>query len=504
MSMAYSLTLEEARRRCAKERRVAVHRELLADLDTPVSAYLKVAGSGRGFLLESVENGERSSRYSFLGGEPRATISYQDRVAHLEQADGSFADHARAWACDDPLEALREVLGQPGMSKEGLPAFCGGAVGYLGFEVAGCFERLPVGPPADPRVPDAVFMLVDPVLAFDHVLRTVKVISTVSAGDPGGVDTSYASAVERIDAACRRLAQPTKPTVVPPATEMSREEPRSNVGQARHEAAVQRAIDYIHAGDAIQVVISQRLSRPMRVDSFTLYRALRTVSPSPYMVYLNFGDFALVSASVETLLKVTGDRLYYHPIAGTRRRGATPEEDAALEQELRHDEKERAEHVMLVDLGRNDLGRVAVTGSVHVSELMEIERFSHVMHMVSTIEARLALEYHPFDALRSAFPAGTVSGAPKIRAMEIIAELEPHQRGPYAGTAGYFDYSGDLDTAITIRTALVRDGMVYVQAGGGIVADSNPTAEWQETMHKASGMLRAIDVAEHLAEMQAF
>jgi anthranilate synthase component 1 len=280
--------------------------------------------------------------------------------------------------------------------------------------------------------------------------------------------------------------------------------PVSNVGQERHEAAVRRAIEYIHAGDAIQVVLSQRLSRPMAVDSFTLYRALRTVSPSPYMVYLNFGDFALVSASVETLLKVTSDRLYYHPIAGTRRRGATPEEDAALEQELRHDEKERAEHVMLVDLGRNDLGRVAVTGSVQVTELMEIERFSHVMHMVSTIEARLAPEYHPFDALRSAFPAGTVSGAPKIRAMEIIAELEPHRRGPYAGTAGYFDYSGDLDTAITIRTALVHDGMVYVQAGGGIVADSNPTAEWHETLHKASGMLRAVDVAERIGELQAY
>jgi anthranilate synthase component 1 len=241
----------------------------------------------------------------------------------------------------------------------------------------------------------------------------------------------------------------------------------------------------------------------MHADSFTLYRALRTVSPSPYMFYLNFGAFALVSASVETLLKVTGDKLYYHPIAGTRPRGAIEEQDLALEQELRHDEKERAEHVMLVDLGRNDLGRVARTGTVVVSDLMAVERFSHVMHLVSTVEARLDPHFHPFDALRSAFPAGTVSGAPKIRAMEIIAELEPHRRGPYAGTAGYFDYSGDLDTAITIRTALVHEGMVYVQAGGGIVADSDPTTEWNETMHKAGGMLRAIRVAEHLAELQA-
>ena len=242
----------------------------------------------------------------------------------------------------------------------------------------------------------------------------------------------------------------------------------------------------------------------MAADSFTLYRALRTVSPSPYMVYLNFGGFSLVSASVETLLKVDGSRLYYHPIAGTRPRGATPEEDLALEKELRADVKERAEHVMLVDLGRNDLGRVAETGSVQVSDLMAIERFSHVMHMVSTIEARLAPGLNGFDALRSAFPAGTVSGAPKIRAMEIIAELEPHRRGPYAGAAGYFDYSGDLDTAITIRTALVHEGMVTIQAGGGIVADSQPATEWNETMHKAGGMLRAVEAAEHLADVQAY
>lgn len=497
--MTYSLTLEEARTRCQAERRVPIYRELLADLDTPVSAYLKVAGAGRGFLLESVEHGERSARYSFLAGEPRATLSYQDGTATLQRRHES----PQVFPCADPLAALCDLLGPPGLAKDGLPPFCGGAVGYLGWEVAGCFERLPVGPPAQPRVPDALFMLADPVLAFDHVLRTVKVISTIAAGDPGGVDAAYVAAIARIDAACRQLARPTPPAQASSVARDAPVTPVSNVGQARHEAAVRRAIDYIHAGDAIQVVIAQRLSRPMAVDSFTLYRALRTVSPSPYMVYLNFGDFALVSASVETLLKVTGDHLYYHPIAGTRRRGGTPTEDAALEQELRHDEKERAEHVMLVDLGRNDLGRVAVTGSVQVSELMEIERFSHVMHMVSTIKARLAPEYHPFDALRSAFPAGTVSGAPKIRAMEIIAELEPHQRGPYAGTAGYFDYSGDLDTAITIRTALVHDGTVYVQAGGGIVADSDPTAEWQESMHKASGMLRAVQVAEQIGQLQA-
>jgi anthranilate synthase component 1 len=357
---------------------------------------------------------------------------------------------------------------------------------------------------AEPAVPDALFMLADPVIVFDHVLRTVKVITTIAPEDPDGVAAAYDAAISRIDRTCRLLAQPTVPPRIEKREECGQVEPTSNVGQQRHEAAVSRAVEYIHAGDAIQVVISQRLVRPFSADSFTLYRALRTVSPSPYMVYLNFGEFSLVSASVETLLKVTGNHLYYHPIAGTRRRGTSPEEDAALEQELRSDVKERAEHIMLVDLGRNDLGRVAETGSVQVTELMEVERFSHVMHMVSTVEARLEQGRHPFDALRSAFPAGTVSGAPKIRAMEIIAELEPHQRGPYAGSAGYFDYSGDLDTAITIRTALVHGGNVYVQAGGGIVADSNPTEEWQETMHKASGMLRAIHVAEHLADLQAY
>jgi anthranilate synthase component 1 len=497
--MTYSLTLDEVRTRCAAEQRVAIYRELLADLETPVSAYFKIAGSGPGFLLESVENGERSARYSFLGGAPREMLRYDSGEACVLRG----AETVRSWPCRDPLEALRSFLGPPGMQKDGLPPFCGGAVGYLSFEVAAYFERLPLGPPVEPAVPEALFMLADPVLVFDHVVRKARVISTVRTDDPAGIDAAYAAATARIDAMCRALAQPLPTPHATAPDQLPEVRAVSNVGRQRHEDAVRRAIEYIHAGDAIQVVIAQRLSRPLRTDSFSLYRALRTVSPSPYMVYLNFGDFALVGASVETLLKVTGRRLYYHPIAGTRRRGATPEEDLALERELREDVKERAEHVMLVDLGRNDLGRVAETGTVHVTELMEIERFSHVMHMVSTIEAQLDARYHPFDALRSAFPAGTVSGAPKIRAMEIIAELEPHRRGPYAGTAGYFDYSGDLDTAITIRTALVHDGMVYIQAGGGIVADSDPAAEWQETMHKAGGMLRAVEVAEHLAEMQA-
>ncbi|HVA91221.1 MAG TPA: anthranilate synthase component I [Chloroflexota bacterium] len=497
--MPYSLSLEEARTRCAAEGRVAIYRELLADLDTPVSAFLKVVGASPGFLLESVENGERSARYSFLGMGNRARLEYQDGVARLTGP----GTEAREWVCADPLQALAEFLGPSTLRKDGLPPFCGGAVGYLGFEVAGCFERLPRNPPAEPRIPDAVFLLADPVLVFDHVLRMVKVISTISPDEPGGVDASYREAVARIDEVVGRLALAVTPTPFQAPRYDQPPEVSSNVGQDQHMAAVARAVDYIHAGDAIQVVVSQRLSRPLGVDSFTLYRALRTVSPSPYMVYLNFGDFALVGASVETLLRVTGRKLYYHPIAGTRRRGTTEEEDLALERELLADAKERAEHIMLVDLGRNDLGRVAVTGSVRVSDLMTVERFSHVMHMVSTVEAELAPEHHPFDALRSAFPAGTVSGAPKIRAMEIIAELEPHQRGPYAGSAGYFDYSGDLDTAITIRTALVHQGMVHVQAGGGIVADSDPLAEWQETLHKARGMLRAVEVAEKLGDLQA-
>jgi anthranilate synthase component 1 len=498
--MPYTPSLEELRDRIAIEGRVPIVRELLADLDTPVSAYLKVAGTGRGFLLESVENGERSSRYSFLGGEPRTTLTFQAGSAVLEREDRPRHE----WRCADPLDALRQMLGALRPRNDALPPFCGGAVGYLGYEVASCFERLPVGDSVPPMVPDALFMLADPIVVFDHVLRTVKVITMASLDEEESVDQAYASARRRIDAVSELLARPTVPPrlKVPPGGD--RPAAQSNVGQSRHEQAVRRAVEYIHAGDAIQVVLSQRLARPMAADSFTLYRALRTVSPSPYMVYLNFGNFSLVSASVETLLKVQGDRLYYHPIAGTRRRGATPEEDLELENALRHDAKERAEHVMLVDLGRNDLGRVARTGTVNVSELMAIERFSHVMHMVSTIEAKLAEGLDGFDALRSVFPAGTVSGAPKIRAMEIIAELEPHRRGPYAGAAGWFDYCGDLDTAITIRTALVHGDQVYIQAGGGIVADSQPTEEWNETMHKAGGMLRAVESAERLAELQAY
>ena len=320
------------------------YREMLVDLDTPVSAYLKVVGTEPGFLLESVENGERTARYTFLGMGSRARLTYQDGVATLTRQDAVL----REWPCPDPLTALRAFLGPADLKKDGLPPFCGGAVGYLGFETAGCFERLPKGPPAERGVPDALFLLADPVLAFDHVLRTVKVISTISPDEPGGVEGSYHAAVARIQEVCSRLAQPW-PRPEQPAGPGNSPAAVSNVGKDRHMEAVRRAVEYIHAGDAIQVVVSQRLSRPLAVDSFTLYRALRTVSPSPYMVYLNFGEFALVGASVETLLKVTGKHLYYHPIAGTRRRGASPDEDAALEKELKSDEKERAEHIMLVD-----------------------------------------------------------------------------------------------------------------------------------------------------------
>jgi anthranilate synthase component 1 len=498
--MIYSLSLDQVRAALTTAGRVSLYREMLADFDTPVSAYLKVAGQGRGFLLESVENGERSARYSFLGGEPRSTLVIGHGRARLERE----GREPKEWACTDPLAAVRDLLGAPAPRLPGMPPFQGGAVGYLGYEVAGCYERLPSAAVGSPDLPDALFMLADPIVAFDHVLRTVRVITTIVGGGAASVEEAYAQALARIDEVCRRLALPTVPPKLSAPPTGPSPEPRSNVGQARHEAAVRRAVEYIHAGDAIQVVLSQRLSVPFHADSFTLYRALRTVSPSPYMVYLQCGAFSLVSASVETLLRVRGDSLYYHPIAGTRPRGATPEADAALERDLRADAKERAEHVMLVDLGRNDLGRVAATGSVRVTELMGVERFSHVMHMVSSIEARLAQGKDGFDALRSVFPAGTVSGAPKIRAMEIIAELEPHRRGPYAGAAGYFDYSGDLDTAITIRTALVHDGQVHVQAGGGIVADSRPADEWQETLHKAGGMLRAVKTAEGLASLQVY
>jgi anthranilate synthase component 1 len=481
---------------------VPVYRAILADLETPVSAYLKIARGAGSFLLESVEGGERLARYSFLGTSPYLVAQLDAGTCELFR-DGE----RRTFAFRNPLDVVRGELGQfTPVPVPGLPTFVGGAVGYLAYECARYFERLPA--PDDPGlgIPEAIFLFVDTLLVFDHLQHRILVVSNArldgSEGDPG---EAYDRAVERIETLVARLKQslPDPATATPSRSRPGVPRGHSfgnglygNVPPGRYQEMVVEAKKYIHAGDIIQVVPSQRFSRGTEAHPFAVYRALRTVNPSPYMYYLDLGSFQIVGASPELLVKVEDGQVTTHPIAGTRRRGATDAEDLALAQELAANEKEQAEHIMLVDLGRNDIGRVAQPGTVRVPQLLQVERYSHVMHLVSHVTGKLRADLTAYDALQACFPAGTVSGAPKIRAMEIIAELEGDRRGCYAGAVGYFSYSGNLDTAIAIRTCVYRDGVVSVQAGGGIVADSEPDDEHEETVNKARAVLKAIDVAE--------
>ncbi|MDO8750802.1 MAG: anthranilate synthase component I [Dehalococcoidia bacterium] len=465
---------------------VPVYREINADLETPVSAYLKIARGSYSFLLESVEGGERLARYSFIGTEPSSVLK---------------SGPGQPLGATDPLAHIQQALAhyRP-VPVPGLPRFHGGIVGYLGYDAVRYFEpRVPQARRNTLLLPESVFMLTDTLLVFDHLQHKIRVVSHAHLED--GLDAAYARATERIEEVIDRLSQPLaarRPSQM--ATVGAAPQVASNMTQEDHEAAVLRAKEYITVGDCIQVVLSQRLSRPTKAAPFDLYRSLRAINPSPYMYFLQLDDFHIIGASPEMLVRVEDGRIDYHPIAGTRPRGESPERDAALEQELRADVKERAEHIMLVDLGRNDVGRVSVPGSVKVTQLMDVERYSHVMHIVSHVQGRLRPDLSVYDALRSCFPAGTVSGAPKIRAMEIIAELEPDQRGVYAGAVGYFSFSGNMDTAIAIRTIVLKDGVAHVQAGGGIVYDSVPETEYQETLHKASALLRAIEAAEEVGQ----
>ncbi|MCC7103921.1 MAG: anthranilate synthase component I [Chloroflexi bacterium] len=474
--------------------RVAVYREILADMETPVSAYLKVA-DGPSFLLESVEGGEHLGRYSFIGPSPSAQL----RLHATGTADLKQGEAVSQLAFEDPLALIDGIVaGEEYVPSDGLPRFAGGAVGYLSYEIARFFERLPLAANDPVAMPVGELLVVSTLLVFDHLRRTIKVIAHVRLDRD--LREEYDAAESRIEALIERLAGPLPARAdrqfALEAMARPGERPVSNVGQEAYEAAVRRSKEYIAAGDIIQAVISQRFEVETRADPFAIYRALRAINPSPYMYFLDFGAHQLVGASPELLVLAERGRVTTHPIAGTRPRGATPEEDDALAAELISDDKERAEHVMLVDLGRNDLGRIAAPGSVSVPKLMEIERYSHVMHIVSNVTARLRSDVRPIEALRATFPAGTVSGAPKIRAMEIIAELEPDQRGPYAGAIGFFGFDGELETAITIRTILVKNGRAIVQAGAGIVADSNPTKEFEECHHKAAAMFRAVRAAE--------
>jgi len=472
-----------------------VYREINADLETPVSAYLKIAREPYSFLLESVEGGERLARYSFIGTEPSSVMA-------TGPGQPTSTGSVHRLGAVDPLASVQEALAQfKPVPVPGLPRFHGGAVGYVGYEAVRYFEpRVPAARNDPLGLPESVFMLSDTLLVFDHLQHKIRVVSHARLDD--GAEETYGQAVERIEALVQRLDRPLvleRSTVAPARVESSDKpgaSPTSNLTQEQHEAMVRRTKAYIEAGDCIQTVLSQRFSRPTKAAPFDLYRSLRAVNPSPYMYFLHLGDFHIIGASPEMLVRVEDRLIDYHPIAGTRPRSDDPQRDVALEQELRTDEKERAEHIMLVDLGRNDVGRVSVPGSVRVTQLMDVERYSHVMHLVSHVQGRLRPGLTVYDALRSCFPAGTVSGAPKIRAMEIIAELEPDQRGPYAGAVGYFSFSGNMDTAIAIRTIVLKDGVAHVQAGGGIVYDSVPQTEYEETVHKASALMRAIQAAE--------
>ena len=474
----YSPTLDEIKSRRNEGNLVPIYREIVADLETPVSAFLKISHGGRSFLLESVEGGQWLARYSFIGTDPYQVVSSSGRAGA------------------DPFAPIAQELAKHQIiSVEGLPRFTGGAVGYLSYETAARFEDLPT-PQRDPLgLPESQFMFVDTLLVFDHVTHRIKVCSHVRLN--GNIEKSYQEAVHRIDALVERLRQPLQPhrEAAKPHSS-SGAKLSSNFTREDFEACVAKIKEYVSAGEAIQVVLSQRFAKSTHVAPLDIYRALRTISPSPYMFFLDLGDFHIIGASPEILLRVEGGTVITRPLAGTRPRGKNPEDDARLEQELRSDEKERAEHIMLVDLGRNDIGRVSEPGTVEVSELMEVERYSHVMHLVTHVQGKLRRDMNAFDALRACFPAGTVSGAPKIRAMEIIAELEPEKRGPYAGAAGYFSFSGNMDMAIAIRTMVVTRGIAYTQAGCGIVYDSVPKREYEESMNKARALLKAISQAE--------
>jgi anthranilate synthase component 1 len=491
----YRPSVDEVRGYARQGNLVPIYREIMADLETPVSAYLKVAAeSDYAFLLESIEGGERLARYSFLAADPYLTLRLNNGVAQADQHG-----YKQTSAYQDPLVALQSYL-TPYRAVEipDLPRFNGGAVGYLGYEAVRSFEELPAAPNAslNAYLPEGLFMFVETLVVFDHLRRKIKVISHVHADADADLDLEYARAAGRIEAMIERLQSPYRLhlPLVPPDAPAAR--PQPNMPYDQYVAMVERAKEYIAAGDIFQVVLSQRLEVPTFADSFSIYRALRTINPSPYMFYLHLKDFDIVGASPELLVQVEHGAVVTHPIAGSRPRGATPVADDALADELLHDEKERAEHIMLVDLGRNDIGRIAQPGTVRVSKLLAIERYSHIMHLVSNVEGRLRDDMTPLDALRACFPAGTVSGAPKIRAMEIIAELEPDQRSFYAGCVGYASFTGNLDTCISLRTMAYRNGVAYLQAGGGIVADSVPELEFQESMNKMRAILRAIEEAE--------
>lgn len=470
---------------------IPVYRELLSDFDTPLSAFMKVDEGDFSYLLESVEGGANMARYTFLGSKPSLIIKSTGR--DVEFIRGEKADAFRTET--DPVLEVRKYMGKfKFVSVKGLPRFCGGLVGYIGYDMVRFIEDIPDGNPDDMKVPDMLLMLTDTILIFDHVDHKIKVVSNslVDKDDPA---VAYDKAVAKIDRLIEKLKAPKEEPADPSGKP---EEARigSNFTEEEFAKKVETAKEYIRSGDIIQVVLSQRFMKKTHAEPFAVYRALRSINPSPYMFYLRLKEFTMVGASPEILVRCEDGEVEVRPIAGTRKRGETEERDLELERELLADPKERAEHIMLVDLGRNDIGRVCSYGSVKAHELMRIERYSHVMHIVSDVTGDLMRDKDVFDLIKATFPAGTVTGAPKVRAMEIIDELETLRRGTYAGSVGYISFSGNIDLCITIRTILMKEGKAYVQAGAGIVLDSDPVLEYKETQNKARGMMKAIDFAE--------
>ena len=473
---------------------IPVYREILADEETPVTALLKIRKRPYAFLLESVEGGEKWGRYTFLGADPLAVVRVKPGEVEV-RSNGHLMQIPHG---GDPLAVLKELLARyRPVTVGGLPRFSGGAVGFLSYDMVRYFEkRLAKNPRADSGLDDAVFMVTDTLIVFDNVRHTIKVVASARCDDgPGCLEGAYAEATAKIDGMIERLQEPVKPLLLRSGAPQSNVEFESNMTPGAFRDMVRRAKEYIVAGDIIQAVLSQRFSAGNSIDPVDLYRALRFVNPSPYLFFLKMEDVYLIGSSPEVMVRVEDGFAELRPIAGTRRRGRTEQEDRALADELLEDPKERAEHVMLVDLGRNDLGRIAAIGSVQVNQYMIVERYSHVMHLVSNVRAQLAEGKDCFDVMRAAFPAGTLTGAPKVRAMEIIDELEPEGRGPYGGAVGYVSFTGNMDFCITIRTMLLRGGTLSIQVGAGIVADSDPGKEYEETLNKAAGMMKAVRLA---------
>jgi anthranilate synthase component 1 len=494
--------LDRARELATEANVVPVRHTFIDDVETPVSAFLKLRGEGPSFLLESAEQG-RLGRWSFLGFRPRAILRWSDGVlSEWEGEAGRDSKADRTSRVEDPYGAVADYLSRYRIAEpEKLPPFAGGAVGFFGYDLVRTVETT-LGPSPNPDsigLPDMALMISDVLVAFDHQRHEVTVIVNAFVED-GGINAAYERAAQAIAWIKDRLSEPVP--AVEPHEAAGPIEWESNMTREVFESNVARIVEYVHAGDAFQVVPSQRFSAEAPVEAFSIYRGLRVVNPSPYMYFLDFGDFEIAGASPEPLVKVTGDRVETRPIAGTYPRSGDDEEDRRRAERLLADPKERAEHVMLVDLGRNDLGRVSEYGTVKVDELMVVETYSHVLHIVSHVSGKLREGLGPMDVLRSTLPAGTLSGAPKVRAMEIIDELEPQKRGSYGGAVGYLSYTGDLDTAIHIRTVVVKDGTAYVQAGGGTVADAEPAYEYNESVNKAKAVFRAIELATEQPEWE--